>query len=287
MRAGLIAAAVALVAAGCGGADPSADAAATAPTTAATTPGTTVSGTGSTGASMLDEPGMNDIAASQANAGVSVKISSRTPKAFVAANCARPIVVVLYQPDSTLDLALRKEVNTAVKKTKDELLLTYTPSDVREYGDLPSKLGLFAAPGVAIVARDGTIENIWSGVYVDNKLIEASLRNAASATACKVAENAAAGGANATSSLQGAAALVAGGGTAPAAATGLATPAPGATGALPAGTTAPAAAGVAPTAATTPTAIGTATPAATTPTAGATAPAAATSAAPVAIGGGR
>ena len=205
---------MAVVASGCGD-DLAADAAAgAAPAAVTPTPGTTVSGGGATGSSMLEEPGMNDISGSQAGSGVSVKISSRTPKAFVAANCVRPIIVVLHQPTSILDQELLKEVRTAVKKTKDELLLIYTPSMVREYGDLPSKLGLFSAPGVAIVGRDGAIENIWSGVYIDNKLIEASLRNASADTACKVAEGTAAGAgaaASPTNSLQGAAALVAGG----------------------------------------------------------------------------
>lgn len=184
--------AIALVVAGCGGAEEiPADAGAAAPTPDSTTPGMVTPGTdgavpgvGVAGGAAGAEDGMNEIATAQAGNGTPVKLSSRTPKEFSSAHCARPIMVVLHQPGSILDQALLKESRTAAATIKDTKLLVYTPRMVRSYGDLPTKLGLIAAPGVAIVARDGTVENFWT-TFVDNKLIEASLRNASTAKACK------------------------------------------------------------------------------------------------------
>lgn len=267
--------AIALVVAGCGGAEevpPAADTG-VAPTPAAGTPGAitpgtdpaaAVPGTGVAGGGAAapggTDDGMNEIVSSQAGNGAPVKLSSRTPKDFASAHCARPIMVVLHQPGSILGQALLKESRTAAKTIKDTKLLIYTPRMVRSYGDLPSKLGLIAAPGVAIIARDGTIENFWT-TYVDSKLLSASLRNASAAKACKAAEagtvldasgvpkaapsplaNAAslvAGAKSAAGAAAPAAAPASANGVAAAAATATTAPATGAATAVP-GTTAPA-----------------------------------------------
>jgi hypothetical protein len=134
-----------------------------------------------------DIPGANEIANADASAGAQVTISSITPKKFSDAHCAKPILVVLYQPESILDGQLYKAAKTAAKSgPKDLVTLAFTPADVKGMGDLPSKLGLLSTPGLATVGRDGTIENFWTS-YVDSALIGRSLKNAGASKPCKVA----------------------------------------------------------------------------------------------------
>jgi len=226
LRAGVAILAFALLAAGCGGGDDAAaggDGAATGtPTTpAATTPpatnGTTVATPGGAaspatgGATGTEVPGINEISNSDAAPGNAVKISAITPKAFAKVHCSKPILVVMYQPDSILDEALLREANAAAAQVKGVVKLVYTPSQVKAYGDLPSKLGLLSTPGLATVGRDGQIENFWTS-FVDRSLILKSLQNAASSKACKVSnEDVTTGGsAPAPSALSNAAALVSG-----------------------------------------------------------------------------
>jgi hypothetical protein len=186
--------ALAVVVTGCGGA-PTADPAATsavpstdpnATTVGATTPATDPAGAGSTGATN-DVPGANEIANADASAGELVTVSAMTPKKFKQAFCSSPIMVVYYQPGSIVDEKLLAEATAAAKLVHGSGLVTlaYTPKDVKAFGDLGSKLGLFATPGLATVGRDGRIENFWTS-YVDHALIERSLRNAAASHPCKV-----------------------------------------------------------------------------------------------------
>jgi hypothetical protein len=184
--------ALAVVVTGCGGA-PTADPAATsavpstdpnATTVGATTPATDPAGAGSTGATN-DVPGANEIANADASAGELVTVSAMTPKKFKQAHCSKPIMVVYYQPGSIVDEKLLAEATAAARSVRETVTLAYTPKDVKAFGDLGSKLGLFATPGVATVGRDGRIENFWT-TFVDHALIERSLRNAAAAQPCKV-----------------------------------------------------------------------------------------------------
>ncbi|MCW2921505.1 MAG: hypothetical protein JWL76_1379 [Thermoleophilia bacterium] len=175
--------ALALVAAGCGG-DPAAllntpaENAAPAPAADAST----VADTGE------PDPGVNEIGTASAAVGQPVKISAITPKKFAKAHCAKPIMVVFYQPDSILDAELFGQARAATKGINDVVTLVYTPGDVKTFGDLPSKLGLLTTPGIATVGRDGTIENFWT-TYVDSALIHRSLRNAEKSKPCKVSSN--------------------------------------------------------------------------------------------------
>lgn len=207
--AGLLTLALALVAAGCGGAAAE-DAAAVdpaagmtpAPTTDATgTPvvnadGTTTPApatTGATGATGSGdaEPGTNELSGTEAAGGAAIKISQLTPKDFARAHCSRPIVVVLHQPDSILDQSVLASANSALSHSsasiqKDTLLLTYTPREVKRYGDLLSKVGLLQSPGVAVVNRGGAIQNFYTG-YVDASLLRKVIQLAAATKPCKVA----------------------------------------------------------------------------------------------------
>jgi len=172
--------ALALLAAGCGGEPASL---ASSPDTAPATtpaPGTTVAA-----APTGDQPGINEITGADAAAGKTVKISAITPKKFSKAHCAKPIMIVFYQPESILDAELFGQAKLAASKVDDVVTLYYTPSMVKQYGDLPAKLGLLSTPGIATVGRDGTIENFWTS-YVDHALIERSLQNAARSKPCKV-----------------------------------------------------------------------------------------------------
>ncbi|MCW2949138.1 MAG: hypothetical protein JWN41_151 [Thermoleophilia bacterium] len=250
---------LALVATGCGGA---ADATTATPAPApAATPTPAVADSGSTGTTVADGtagaasastdtttpgaassssdiPGANEIAGSEAAGGAAIKISTLTPQEFVRAHCTKPIVVVLHQPNSILDQALLSSVKAALGSASrtakhDTVLLVYTPKEIKRFGDLPAKVGLLTAPGVAVINRGGAIQNFWTG-YVDSSLLGRVLELAAATKPCKVA-NEDAGvsaadptlGAAATSSSLAAAATIASGGAATAATT---TPAPGAGG---------------------------------------------------------
>lgn len=222
---------LAFLASGCGSGDPAAVAATGAPTTpvatdpaattpgaTATTPGTTVGATTSaTGEATTqdDVPGANEIAGADAKLGDTIKVSALTPKAFATARCAKPILVVLHQPGSILDDAVLAEARAAAAKVgRGTVTLAYAPSQVKQLGDLPSKLGLLSSPGVAVVSRDGTLQNFWT-TYIDSGLIGKSLTIAAAAHRCDGtptdddAATGAAGSAVPTSGLQAAATLVA------------------------------------------------------------------------------
>ena len=174
--------AIALVAAGCGGSpeellNTPAENATPAPAT-----DTTLAGNA---AGTQEQPGVNEIQAADAKSGAPVKVSAITPKKFAKAHCAKPIMVVFYQPESILDAELYGQATAAAKGIDDVVVLPYHPSEVKQFGDLPAKLGLLTTPGVAIVGRDGTIENFWT-TYVDSALIHRSLQNAERSKPCKV-----------------------------------------------------------------------------------------------------
>lgn len=190
-------AAAALVVSGCGGGDAAGTTPTTTPPSATSdTTGTTVANdpnanggvTSSSAGTNSDVPGVNEIANAKAASGQKIQLSARTPKKFSGAHCAQPIMVVLYQPDSILDAELYSAARTAARRSgvKDLVTIVYSPRDVKKMGDLPAKLGLLATPGIATVARDGTIENFWTS-YVDDALIRRSIENAAASRPCKVA----------------------------------------------------------------------------------------------------
>ncbi len=181
----LLVALVAVVAAGCGSDDPESLANTLTATGDETSSSQTIADTSAAGSK--ETPGVNEISGADAKPGAPVTVSSRTPKEFAKAHCAQPIVVVLHQPGAILDKALFEAAKSAVAKAhvKDLVFLDYAPSEVKAMGDLPSKLGLLSAPGVATVGRDGTIENFWT-TYVDDALIARSIQNADAAKACKV-----------------------------------------------------------------------------------------------------
>lgn len=202
-RRALLLVAVALAVAGCGGEPtellntPEENAAGGTPTE--TAPASTVAAE--------ESPRLNEISGASAKPGELVKLSAITPKRFSAAHCSKVIAVLFYQPESLVDEALLSNAQAATKGRENVVTLAYTPADVKSYGDLPSKLGLLATPGLAIVDRSGKIETFWTS-YVDQQLIEYQLDRAASAQPCKLtAEDVPAAG----SALKDAA-LVAGGG---------------------------------------------------------------------------
>ncbi|MBC7461704.1 MAG: hypothetical protein H7287_10115, partial [Thermoleophilia bacterium] len=135
--------------------------------------------------------GTNELSGTVAAGGAAIKISQLTPKDFARAHWSRPLVVVLHQPGAILDQELLASVNSALSHSstlvrKDTLLLTYTPKELKRYGDLLSKLGLLQSPGVAVVNRGGAIQNFWPG-YVDASLLRKVIQIAAATKPCKVA----------------------------------------------------------------------------------------------------
>ena len=203
-RCGLAVIALALIASGCGSADPTA--LMDTPTDNATEAGS--SGTTVASKPAEESPSVNEISKADAKPGDTVKVSAITPKKFSKAHCDKSVLVVLYQPASVLDEQLFAEARAAAKGRKHLVTLAYTPSDVKAFGDLPGKLGLLSTPGLAIVDRSGKIESFWT-TYVDRALIGYALDRADKAKPCKVgaAEVPAAGSALSD------AALVANGGT--------------------------------------------------------------------------
>ncbi|MCW2961543.1 MAG: hypothetical protein JWM90_1930 [Thermoleophilia bacterium] len=201
-------------------------------------PGTPVAGGATDGSAATnagsDVPGLNEIANADASSGTPIKLSALTPKVFKSAHCRKPIIVVLYQPGAILDAKLLAEARAAKASVKGSTQITYTPKDVKAFGDLPAKLGLLSAPGVAIVNRDGTFGIVWTS-YVDRELIAKALRYAASTKQCKLSvDDVPAAGEPVASDLSNAAALVSG--AKPAASTTLAgttTPAAGTVAATP------------------------------------------------------
>ena len=178
----MLLAACALVLAACGGGGgeteitPPDGAAATTPPAAAA--GATPNPSTDPLATAASATGM-DTAAGAATGGESVtaapgdqvQTSEATPKAFVDALGKRTIMVVLHQPESTVDELVLAEARAACTCSgQDVLLLEYTVADYENYGDLLEKLGLFRAPSVAVVNRRGKLQNTWNG-YVDRKLI--------------------------------------------------------------------------------------------------------------------
>jgi hypothetical protein len=184
----MLVAAVSVVAAGCGGGEDLAGTLTSTPSDTAQQQ--TVADPGAAAATGEETPGINEISGADAAVGSSVTVSSRTPKDFSKAHCTKPIVVLLYQPGAILDKALLTAARTGITSSKadDVVFLRYTPSQVKAMGDLPSKLGLLSAPGIAVVGRNGTIENFWT-TYVDDALIARSIQNAAATKPCKVSTN--------------------------------------------------------------------------------------------------
>ncbi len=174
--------ALALLAAGCGG-DP--EALLNTPTDNAATPDPA---TNATTVANEPSPGTNEIANANAKAGAPVKVTAITPKKFATAHCAKPIMVVFYQPESILDAGLYGQAKAAASGIDDVVTLAFTPRDITSYGDLPSKLGLLTTPGVATVGRDGKIKNFWT-TYVDSALIRRSLKIAERSKACKLSND--------------------------------------------------------------------------------------------------
>jgi hypothetical protein len=112
-----------------------------------------------------------------------------------------------------LDEKLLGQVSAArsAAGVKDLVQLTYEPRQVKKFGDLLAKVGLLSSPGVAVIARDGRIENFWT-TYVDTDLVTKSLRNAAKAKRCTALTGADVAVAPPTNNFSDAATL-AGGGT--------------------------------------------------------------------------
>lgn len=139
-------------------------------------------GNGDAGSDVADNEG---IATSSAAPGTQVATSDSTPKAFVKALGKKPIVVIIHQPGAIVDEHLLAESRIASRAAKGVVFLSYIAGDFKHYGDLPGKIGLLSSPSVAVISRDGSIENFWSG-YVDNILIAKSVMLAAAAKGASV-----------------------------------------------------------------------------------------------------
>lgn len=155
--------------------DPAADPSATGDPTA-------LVGNGDAGEIVGDSEG---IATSSAAPGTQVATSDSTPKAFVKALGKKPIMVIIHQPGAIVDEHLLAEARIASRAAKGVVFLDYAAGDFKHYGDLPGKIGLLSSPSVAVISRDGSIENFWAG-YVDHILIGKAVMLAAAAKGASV-----------------------------------------------------------------------------------------------------
>lgn len=190
----LLVVAIAVLAAGCGGggdeaaaggadaaaADPAAstgtgDATTGAPAAGATDPAALASGQTGDPAAAGGAAGGGD-AEIVAAPGTQIETSDQTPKEFVNALGRKTIVVFMYQPTSTLDELVAKEVKAAVKRVPGVVLLTYRVGEFKKYGDLPERVALLgSSPGVAVVDREGKLQNFFRN-YVDANMLTLTLR---------------------------------------------------------------------------------------------------------------
>ena len=112
--------------------------------------------------------------------------SDQTPKEFVAALGHKTIVVVMYQPTSSLDERTLKQVRSAVSKVPNVLLLTYAVGEYKKYGDLPERVALLgASPSVAVLIQHSSRltfgANIrWTSLFVRQTLRGMTLLNRSS-----------------------------------------------------------------------------------------------------------
>lgn len=109
-----------------------------------------------------------------------------TPQAFVSALGRKPIAVFFYQPGSSVDELFRRQVRAAVGRHKGLVYLEYRLSDFRSAGDLVEVLGMYDLPGIAVISRNGRLQNIksiyWPAPLIDRSIARASAASPASVT---------------------------------------------------------------------------------------------------------
>jgi hypothetical protein len=161
---------VALVGAGCGG--------------AADTTGNPVSTSGTTAPSIL--PAVAPARTTPLKPGDSVTVSKQSPHDLVAALARhKPVVVALL----LRGIADDDMVFTALTKAKASpagtgaVFLIYNLSKERNFGDIPSIMGLTSSPAVVAIGRDGKVVNAWIGTVVDQQMIRQAVVAAKDTTA--------------------------------------------------------------------------------------------------------
>lgn len=184
----LLLSAVALT--GCGGSDAPVAAPAPAPTS---TPGS-VSAPGAAPGSPAGSPSGSSVAVTpgpgadvQVAPGAQVRATEATPRKFAAYLGKRPIMILMYQPGSNLDMKVASQfVRVAKAQDKDDIaIVVVTPADYKLYQDIPENVGVLSAPSISIISRSGELQNYWTG-YVDAELISKSLALASSAKPAEV-----------------------------------------------------------------------------------------------------
>lgn len=159
-------AASSVLVAGCGGgggaSDASADPAATAPVAAAA-----------------------PVAVAAVGLGGTVTAGPTTPKPVSSALAGSGVVVISFvvsgaADDDSVAKALA-EVRSDARTSKGVAFFDYTVGRDK-FGDLADRLGVTGTPSVAVIGRDRTLVNLWSGL-VDADILRQSISDAADTTA--------------------------------------------------------------------------------------------------------
>lgn len=159
-------AASSVLVAGCGGgggaSDAAADPAATAPVASAA-----------------------PVAVAAVGLGGTVTAGPTTPKPVAKALKGSGVVVVSFvvagaADDASVAKAL-SEVRSDRRATKGAAFFSYTVGK-QKFGDLADRLGVTGTPSVAVIGRDRTLVNLWSGL-VDADILRQSISDAADTVA--------------------------------------------------------------------------------------------------------
>ena len=159
-----LAASLALIAAGCGGGGGTADAppSATAPAAAAA-----------------------PVAVAAVGLGGTVTPGPKTPKAVAKALAGSGVVVISFVVKDAADdasvAAALAEVRSDSRARTGVSFFDYTVGS-DDFGDLADLLGVTGTPSVAVIGRDRTLVNLWTGL-VDADILRQSISDAADTTA--------------------------------------------------------------------------------------------------------
>ena len=110
-----------------------------------------------------------------------VRPGPHTPKPVADAIRSGQVVVVSFlMPGTADDDSVRhalRQVGSAGPSSRNVRYFTYTLQESRRFGDLPELLNVTLTPSVAVIARDGRLSNLWSGL-VDADLLRQSISDA-------------------------------------------------------------------------------------------------------------
>lgn len=112
-----------------------------------------------------------------------------TPKAVAAAlTKGQAVAVAFLMPGTADDDAVRQALRAAAGSPSGRgvKVFTYTLSQSKRFGDLPELLDITITPSVAVIGRDGRLNNLFRGL-TDAELIRQAMSDAKSSTPARAA----------------------------------------------------------------------------------------------------